>query len=166
MKYWSATQPMVSYDNEWCNSNDIFFSIQFSVYVHIVGSSVSLEISLTNLLNTDVVCIPGGKPSEYMNSREVDDNRTASAIIDNYSTMKSVSKTNAEWVMVSSVLTRLKSLQVRNRDNEGNAGPEVICYDEILTFEDNRIFVHLGDGSINEGNFPRDITHLTKQDHQ
>ena len=131
----------------------------------------------------DVVCVLGGKISNVKpalcdlsdvthdkwilvvggndcDTRDANDIKTASAIIDDYRTLVSVAKTKAERVIVSTVVPRLKSLEVRTRIDDVNAGLQVMCGDEDVTFVDNTNSFHLGDGSINDGYYEQDGTHL------
>ena len=151
----------------------------------LVGSSMIKDISSSRLHNTDVVCVPGGKindikdkvmklSSDVTHDKAVlvvggndcdpldpSDIKTPAAIIDDYRSLVTVAKTKAQEVIVSSVVPRMKSIDIQNRIDDVNAGLQVMCGEERVSFIDNRKSFHLGDGSINDGYYQRDGVHLT-----
>ena len=152
----------------------------------LVGSSVVRDISQSCLDNTQVISIPGGTISqlkEKISSLSNDTHRekvilavggndcdprdstakTASDIVDDYRALVSLSKTKAHDVVVSSVCPRLKSDEVKTRIDDVNVGLQVMCGEEDITFVDNSKFLHLADGSINDGYYLKDGVHLNSK---
>ena len=151
----------------------------------VFGSSIIKDISESRLVNTDVICKPGGKINDISDvvskcstdktydravlvvggndcdPRERTDDRTASDIIAEYRTLAKVTKSRANSVTVSSICPRIKSVEVKNKIDSVNAGLQVMCEEENVTFVDNEPSCQLRDGSINDGYLAKDGVHLT-----
>ena len=150
----------------------------------LVGSSLVRDMEQSHLVNTDVVCIPGGKISDVLKTvsqaetdkyarialvvggndcdpRNPSTRETPSEIVDKYKSLIQVSKEKARNVLVSSICPRISSTSTMTHIDSVNAGLQVLCAEENVTFIDNTLSFHLKDDSVNDAFFLDDGIHLT-----
>ena len=126
----------------------------------LLGSSIVRDISESRLLNTDVTSISGGHINDISNAldkkpsdekydrailvvggndcdpRDATNTSSASTIVDNYRRLVKQTKTKAKTVTVSSVCPRIKSKIVKDMISSVNAGLQVMCGEEGVSFVD------------------------------
>ena len=150
----------------------------------LAGSSIIRDISETCLDNTDVACRPGGRinditeivkktPSDKYSrivlvaggnncdQRDLSTAETPSEIVDQFRSLVSVCKQKAPEICVSSICPRLRSPEIVNRIESTNAGLQVMCEEENVTYIDNSTFFYLKDNSVNDAYLLTDGCHLT-----
>jgi hypothetical protein len=151
----------------------------------LVGSSIIRDISPSHLDNTDVICKPGGHISDIADEvTKVPSDRyerivlvaggnncdpknrsaaieTPSEIVNEYRSLVSLCKQKSNKVLVSSVCPRLKGPEITNRIDSVNAGLQVLCGEENVSYIDNSVFFSLKDDSVNDAYLLDDGCHLT-----
>ena len=150
----------------------------------VVGSSIIRDMSESQLVNTDIVCIPGGSISDVTEvisekpankygrvvlvvggnnckTNDINKEQNASTIVDQYKSLVNLCKQKATSVTVSSVCPRIVSADVRTKIDLVNTGLQVMCEDEDVKFVDNSTSFYLKDGSINDAYYLEDGVHLT-----
>ena len=150
----------------------------------VIGSSIIRDMSKTQLENTDLTCISGGRikdiaaevnktPSDKYeriilvaggNDCEPRDPSTKVSpadIVDQYKSLVDICKQKTPLVTVSSICPRNSKEEVRNRIDSVNAGIQVLCGDENVDYVDNNLSFYLKDKSINDAYLLDDGIHLT-----
>ena len=146
----------------------------------LIGSSLVRDVDCDLLVDTEVVCLPGGKlagiekrinemSSGYDsitvvaggNDCDTSPPTPAPTVIDAFASVIDAAKAKASTVTVSSVCPRLKTADITNKIDAVNAGLVTLCADKKVIFADSTPSFTLGDGSVNDGYLHRDGIHLT-----
>ena len=146
----------------------------------LIGSSLIRDVNSARLVDTEVVCLPGGKlagiekkiielSSGYDtitvvaggNDCDTSPYTPARTVIDAFASVIDAAKAKASTVTVSSVCLRLKAADTTNTIDAVNAGLVTLCADKDVIFADSKPSFTLGDGSVNDGYLHRDDVHLT-----
>ena len=149
----------------------------------VVGSSIIRDISASKLKDTDVITLPGGLIRDVTNTvksyptatkyskivlvvggndcdTSEQSSRSASDIVEDYSTLVSEAKLRGNDIVISSVCPRMKCRSVTERVSAVNAGLQSLSSDEQGTsFIDNTPMFTLADGTLNDGYFTNDGIH-------
>ena len=148
----------------------------------LIGSSIIREVDAGKLLDTEVVCKPGGTINTlkhqmdelnngYKNitlvvgGNDCDSTPTSdpATIVTNYQALIDSAKSKSDHVVVSSICPRLTSQRTQDRIDAVNAGLLSSCADnESVTFVDNTPSFQLGDGSVNDGYLLADGVDITR----
>ena len=151
----------------------------------VVGSSIIRDIAESNIENTDLICISGGRVRDAIDAvsktpsdkydravlciggndcdpRDLSTKEEPSVIVDRYEELIKLCKQKANSVTVSSVCPRISdNRDVMARIDSVNAGLQVLNGQENATFVDNTTSFHLKNNSINDAYYLVDGTHLT-----
>ena len=146
----------------------------------LIGSSLVRNVSRDKLVDTDVICLPGGKladvkrkleqqPSGFDtitvlaggNDCDTSPPPSAEAVVEAYSAVIDTALVKARTVIVSSVCPRLTTHKTTNTIDAVNADLVHLCDEKSVTFIDNTPLFTLSDGSVNDGYLQRDGVHLT-----
>ena len=146
----------------------------------LIDSSLIRDVSSATLVDTEVVCLPGGKlagiekkiselSSGYDtitvvaggNDCDTSPSTPAPMVIDAFASVIDAAKAKASTVTVSSVCPRLKTADTTNTIDAVNAGLVTLCAEKDVIFADSTPSFTLGDGSVNDGYLHRDGVHLT-----
>lgn len=150
----------------------------------LIGSSLIRDIDENKLVNTSVICKPGGKiqnihdvitndlPNNEQyhsmtlvvggNDCDTTPPTPANDIVDRYAKLIDDAKTKAKSVIVSSVCPRIvKAAHVKDTISLVNAGLQVKCAEKEVTFADSTSSFYLRDGEVNDGYLWQDGVHLT-----
>ena len=146
----------------------------------LIGSSLIRDVNSATLVDTEVVCLPGGKlagiekkiselSSGYDtitvvaggNDCDTSLSTPAPTVIDAFASVIDAAKAKASTVTVSSVCPRLKTADTTNTIDAVNAGLVTLCAEKDVIFADSTPSFTLGDGSVNDGYLHRDGIHLT-----
>lgn len=165
-------------------SKDTWESFRQPVKSVLIGSSIIRDIDEDKLVNTSVICKPGGKiqnvhdviTNDLPNDEQYDtmtlvvggnDCDTtpptpANDIIDRYAELIDHAKTKAKSIVVSSVCPRIvKATHVKDTIEQVNAGLQVKCAEKEVAFADSASSFYLRDGDVNDGYMLQDGVHLT-----
>ena len=95
---------------------------------------------------------------------DCDSSAVPTDILDEYKELIGVAKEKAAEVTVSSVCPRVRTDKpdLKDKIDTVNAGLQMLCQDEGVSFVDNTPSFHLADGSINDGYLLSDGVHLTR----
>ena len=146
----------------------------------LIGSSLIRDVNSATLVDTEVVCLPGGKlagiekkiselSSGYDtitvvaggNDCDTSPSTPAPTVIDAFASVIDAAKAKASTVTVSSVCPRLKTAGTTNTIDAVNAGLVTLCAEKDVIFADSTPSFTLDDGSVNDGYLHRDGVHLT-----
>ena len=142
----------------------------------LIGSSLIRDVDSDLLVDTEVVCLPGGKltgiekkisemSSGYDsitvvaggNDCDTSQSTPAPTVMDAFATVIDAATAKASTVTVSSVCPRLKTANITNKIDAVNAGLVTLCADKKVIFDS----FTLGDRSVNDGYLHRDGVHLS-----
>lgn len=154
----------------------------------ILGSSIVRSISEDQLVLTDVICKPGAKIVDIkrvvtdllpdysraiivVGGNDCDQDhlpttpgpKNPAEIVDEYRSLIVNTKLKVPSVTVSSICPRMKSDETRQCIDAVNAGLQVVCAEENVSFIDNTPSFFLGDGNVNDGYLTDDGIHLTQK---
>ena len=150
----------------------------------VVGSSLIRDISESQLDNTELTCISGGRIADAASEiSQIPDSKyehivlviggndcdphdpltkkPPADIVDQYRSLVQKCKQKAETVTASSICPRMSSEDIKSRIDAVNAGIQVLCDEENVNFVDNNPCFHLKDDSINDAYILSDGIHLT-----
>ena len=146
----------------------------------LIGSSLIRDVNSATLVDTEVVCLPGGKlagiekkiselSSGYDtitvvaggNDCDTSPSTPAPTVIDAFASVIDAAKAKASTVTVSSACPRLKTAGTTNTIDAVNAGLVTLCAEKDVIFADSTPSFTLDDGSVNDGYLHRDGVHLT-----
>jgi lysophospholipase L1-like esterase/uncharacterized coiled-coil protein SlyX len=150
----------------------------------VVGSSIIRDMSPSQLDNTRVVSISGGRiadvaaeidntPSKKYDGivlivggndcdpRDPSTKKTPADLVEQYRSLVRTSKQKARNVTVSSICPRICSDEVKSRIDAVNAGIQILSAEENVNFVDNTPSFYLKDDSVNDAYLLKDGIHLT-----
>ena len=146
----------------------------------LIGSSLIRDVDSDLLVDTEIVCLPGGKlagiekkinemSSGYDsialvaggNDCDTSPSTPALMVIDAFDSVIDAAKMKESTVTVSRICRRLKTADTTNAIDGVNAGLVTLCADKDMIFADSMPSFTLGDGSMNDGYLHRDGVHLT-----
>ena len=150
----------------------------------VIGSSIIRDIDDTKLINTQCICVSGGKIDDIrkkgmefpttsklarailvVGGNDCDSQLNqcdASELVAQYKDLILSAKEIATAVTVSSVCPRRRSLEVTERIGAVNAGLSVLCDEMGVSFINNDRSFYLQDDTVNYGYLLPDGVHLTK----
>ena len=145
----------------------------------LIGSGLIRDDNSATLVDTEVVCLPGGKlagiatkiselSSGYYsitvvaggNDCDTSPSTPSLTVIDAFASVIDAAKMKASTMTVPSVCPRLKTADTTNTIDAVNAGLVTLCADKDVIFSDSTPSFKLGDGSVNDGYLHRDGVHL------
>ena len=144
-----------------------------------IGSSLVRDDNSATLVDTEVVCLPGGKlagiakkiselSSGYYsitvvaggNDCDTSPSTPSPTVIDAFASVIDAAKMKASTMTVPSVCPLLNTADTTNTIDAVNAGLVTLCADKDMIFADNTPSFKIGDGSVNDGYLHRDGVHL------
>ena len=168
-------------EHTWRN---VHSSLEKDTKTLLIGSSIIKDMTESNLIKTDIACVPGGgiheaaeivsnqpaKKYDRMvlvtggndcNLRGKSKKKNPSEIVEDYKRLVQKSKEKANTISVSSICPRAGNEETKNTIDGVNAGLQVMCAEENVSFIDNTSSFYLKDDTINDAYYVSDGVHLT-----